>query len=55
VMNIIAKGVKYNVSQTCEEMGIDTESMTAHRAGGDVLMTNEIYKGLTNPVFHAKE
>lgn len=55
VMDIIAKGVKYNVSQTCEEMGIDTEAMTAHRAGGDVLMTNEIYKGLINPTFHATE
>lgn len=55
VMNIIAKGVKYNVTQTCEEIGIDMDGITTHRAGGDVLLTNEIYKHMTNPVFHAAE
>lgn len=52
VMDIIAKGVKYNVTQTCEEMGIDMDGITTHRAGGDVLLTNEIYKRLTNPILH---
>lgn len=49
VMDIIAKGVKYNVTTCCEEMGIDMDGITTHRAGGDIVLTNEIYKRLTNP------
>lgn len=47
VMRIIAKGVKYNVSLCCDEMGIDKTKVTAHRALGDVELTNEIYKKIT--------
>lgn len=46
VMDIMAKGVKYNVGYTCERMGIDASQVTTHRAGGDVYLTNEIYKKL---------
>lgn len=46
VMNTIAKGVKYNVAICCDELGIDTSKLTAHRALGDVEATNEIYKKL---------
>lgn len=46
VMNTIAKGVKYNVAICCEELGIDTKEMTAHRALGDVEATVAIYKKL---------
>ena len=44
VMDVRAPGVKYNVSYICDQMGIDMEGITTHRAGGDVLLTNEIYK-----------
>lgn len=50
VMSIMAKGVKYNVTLTCEELGIDMDGITTHRAGGDVLLTNEIYKRLSHPL-----
>lgn len=46
VMNTFAKGVKYNVAICCEELGVDTSKMTAHRALGDVEATHEIYKKL---------
>ena len=44
VMNIWAKGIKYNVKLMCEELEIDMTNIQLHRALGDVLMTNEIYK-----------
>jgi len=47
VMNTIAKGVKYNVTICCEEMGIDMTKVAQHRALGDVELTNEIYKKIT--------
>lgn len=46
VMDVMAKGVKYNVSLACDELGIDKSEATLHRAGGDVALTNEIYKKL---------
>lgn len=54
VMPIIAKGVKYNVTLLCEEMNIDMEGITTHSAGGDVILTNEIYQRIVNPIFYAK-
>jgi len=44
IMNIRAYGVKFNIKQCCEDMNIDQSAVTLHRAGGDVEMTNEIYK-----------
>lgn len=44
VMNVMAKGVKYNVGICCEELGIDKSKVTQHRALGDVELTNEIFK-----------
>lgn len=59
VMNVIAKGVKYNVAICCEEMGISMEGIEQHRAGGDVVLTNEIYKQIVWPgyvnVHHAEQ
>lgn len=46
VMSIKAYGVKYNLSICCDEMGIDKSAVSLHRAGGDVYLTNEIYKKL---------
>lgn len=46
VMNVIAKGVYYNVSQCCKDFGIDQSKVTLHRAGGDVEMTHQIYEAL---------
>lgn len=46
VMSIKAFGVKYNVSVCCDDLGIDRSNATLHRAGGDVDLTNEIYKAL---------
>jgi len=44
VSSIWAKGVKYNIPLCCEEMNIDTSKITLHRALGDAMITNEIYK-----------
>lgn len=46
-MNTIVKGLKYNVGHCCDEMGIDRSQIQQHRALGDVVLTNEIYKKLT--------
>lgn len=44
VLDTKAYGLKYNVKTCCEELGIEIENQ--HRAGDDVLLTNEIYKKL---------
>lgn len=44
VMAVRAFGVKYNVGIMCDELGIDKSQVTQHRALGDVLLTNEIFK-----------
>lgn len=44
VLEIRAFGVKYNVGICCDELGIDKNLGQAHRAGGDVILTNEIYR-----------
>jgi len=49
VMEIRAYGVKYNVGVCCEDLGIDRTGITQHRALGDVELTNQIYKKLTQP------
>lgn len=46
VMNVIAKGVKYNVELTCQERRIETEDQTLHRAAGDVELTHRIYQSI---------
>jgi len=48
VMSVIRKGLKYNVSICCEELQIDKSNVQLHRALGDVYLTNEIYKKITN-------
>ena len=45
VMETKAFGLKYNVGVCCDELNIPIT--TQHRALGDVLLTNEIYKKLT--------
>lgn len=47
VMNVRAKGVKYNVKLMCEELGIDLTGIDLHRALADVAMTIKIYQKLT--------
>jgi DNA polymerase III epsilon subunit-like protein len=39
--------VKFNVGIACEELGIDKSGLTQHRAMADVILTNEIFKKLT--------
>ena len=46
VLNTRAYGIKYSIATACEELGIDTEGITMHRALGDCILTNEIYKKL---------
>lgn len=46
VMSIRKFGLKYNVAHCCNVLGIDTSTATFHRALGDVMLTNEIYKKL---------
>lgn len=48
VMNVMAKGVKYSIATCIEEMNLQLEA-EQHRAGGDVLFTNEIYKNIVWP------
>jgi DNA polymerase III epsilon subunit-like protein len=38
-----AYGVKFNLGLCCDELGIDRTEFTAHRADGDVEMTNLIF------------
>jgi DNA polymerase III alpha subunit (gram-positive type) len=46
VFDVKAYGVKYSVHVACEELGIDMSGVTRHRALGDTILTNEIYKTL---------
>lgn len=39
-------GLKFNVGFCCDILGIDRTKVELHRAGGDVMLTNEIYKKL---------
>jgi DNA polymerase III epsilon subunit-like protein len=39
-------GLKYNVGICCDELGVDRSQITQHRAGGDIILTNEIFKKL---------
>lgn len=48
VLHRIVKGLRYKVSVCCEDLGIDMTSTQLHRSMGDVYLTNEIYKKLTN-------
>ena len=48
ISDIRAYGVKFNLSVTCEELNVNTDNLTAHRADSDVIMTNEVYKKLIN-------
>ena len=50
VMNIIAKGVKYNVGICCEELDVDTEGLVQHRALADVELTHRIYQAIQHPI-----
>ena len=36
--------LKFNLRHVCDELGVDRTQFAAHRAAGDVAMTNEIYK-----------
>ena len=47
VMETKAYGVKFNVGFCCDELNIDRSNVAQHRAGGDVELTNEIYKKIT--------
>ncbi len=51
VMSIMAKGVYYKVPVCCELLDIDMTGITTHRAGGDVVLTNEIYKKIAFPFY----
>lgn len=46
VMQIMAPG-KYNLSIACDDRGIDRTKVTQHRSLGDVYLTNELYKAIT--------
>jgi DNA polymerase III epsilon subunit-like protein len=47
VMDIRAYGVKFNVGLACDELQISKDGLTQHRALADVILTNEIFKKLT--------
>lgn len=46
VMAVRVYGLKYNVAHCCQQLGIDTASITLHRALGDITLTNLIYRKL---------
>jgi DNA polymerase III epsilon subunit-like protein len=41
-----APGLKYSLTHCCREYGIPTADVTAHRAGGDVVLTQRLYEKL---------
>ena len=45
--NVRAYGLKYNVKACCEDLGVDMTGIAQHRAMGDVILTQRIYKKLT--------
>lgn len=47
VADVRAYGVRFNVGACCDALGISREGVQQHRAMADVLLTNEIYKKLT--------
>jgi len=49
VMDVRAPGLKYNVGVCCDSLGIDRSSVVQHRAGGDVALTDLIFRKLTTP------
>ena len=51
VLDTRAPGVRFSLHVACEESGIDMTGVERHRALGDTILTNEIYKVicLTNP------
>jgi DNA polymerase III alpha subunit (gram-positive type) len=46
VGEIRAPGVYFNLAQACKDLRVDTTNFTAHRAAGDVGMTNKVYQQL---------
>lgn len=46
VMEVRVYGLKYNVKVCCDELGIEAKNQ--HRAMGDVELTNQIYRKLTD-------
>lgn len=46
IMDQRVYGLKYNVGVCCDFFGIDRTNIVQHRAGGDIILTNEIYKKL---------
>lgn len=46
VIDTRVPGLKFNVGVACDELGIDKTKAIQHRAEGDVILTNEIYKEL---------
>ena len=41
------KGIKSNLTLTCEEYGVEMNEETRHRALGDVILTEQVYRKLT--------
>ena len=39
-------GLRYNLAEACKVLGIGTNGLTAHRAAGDVQMTDLVYRKL---------
>jgi len=46
VLETKAFGVKYNIAHCCKQLDIDATQVKMHRALGDTMLTNEIYKKL---------
>lgn len=47
VMSARIQGIHFNLGLSCSEHKIDTSAVTLHRALGDVAMTYELYKKIT--------
>lgn len=46
VLEIVAPGVKYNLTHACKAEGIDVSDLVAHRTDGDVEMVHRLYNKL---------
>ena len=46
VLDLRAPGLRYSLSAACEEFGISTARVRAHRAAGDVVQTQKVFEKL---------
>lgn len=46
IMDIRARGVRYNLQVACNELGLESADVDRHRAYGDIVLTHRVYMEL---------